>query len=367
MHFSLDVFFFFMRIQFLPYYDKDSGCSRSACAQFMTRLREHLLRADVHISFLSVILVLILISAVHRFATRQTQRAPNLKEELPGLQARQLFCRYFPALIVAFLTGSPLQSLEELVTSFAAGSDMECIVASRLCDAGAAEVQRLFALNHESATLWTCTLNEVIAFGMEHMTKISGCTSNATGYNSGDTFQLIEDSPLDEYLHIYRPTTLNCMLVSTNNRLYCLKTAEERTCNEGTMPGGQRDSVLDKDSCSQEFHCLSVQTSTTDTCKYFTLYFSLLALANMECFTHAQLSHLLTVLETCCAPGGELSALNAFATSAACESLPISAHELMKVVCTLVQGEKSQLLSQAVRSVREEVKKRDDSSPVSGV
>ncbi|ESL08896.1 hypothetical protein TRSC58_03393 [Trypanosoma rangeli SC58] len=51
VNYVLDIFFLFTRLQFLRFLDASSGLSYSACVQFLTKLRERLLKSEVAESF----------------------------------------------------------------------------------------------------------------------------------------------------------------------------------------------------------------------------------------------------------------------------------------------------------------------------
>ncbi|KEG13562.1 hypothetical protein DQ04_00931100 [Trypanosoma grayi] len=339
--YALDIFFLFTRLQFLQFLDVSAGSSYSACVQFLTRLRERLFKSEVTEHFLNVVLVLILISSVHLASAQRAMEVAN-EEILSRLKVQCLFCAYFPVLAVAFLAGSPLQSMEELRYACVATSVDECLPALRNCPRGAVAVKELMSYNNKTAMLWSITLDEVVTCCLRHMAQRD---------RDIHTFLLADPTALDEHLHVCHPTVLSCLFNSANS-------VEDEETEEMCQNQEQQGHV----SRSDEFHRLAMEAATTSSgSEYETVYFSLLALVNMDCFTPTEISCLFAALEDTNGNGRNPSAFQLFLSSPVCASLHPAASELLDVLSTLMRRGKLVHL-RALREVQFMFNRRLESS-----
>ncbi|KAH9577351.1 hypothetical protein LSM04_003417 [Trypanosoma melophagium] len=374
MMYALDVFFLFTRIQFLPFLDNSAGTSYSACVQYISRLRERLLRPDVAEPFLNLVLVLMLLSSVHQASrpcsmetniitttttTTTSTTTPtndnninsssknsnennlnNSGESRICHKVQWLLCRYFPALVVAFLAGSPLQSVEELRHSFTANNIDGCFPEMRSCSRGITAIRELFSYNSKTAILWNKTLAEVITFAMRHLDQTN--RSSVGTDNTNSIFLLTKYTALDDYMHVNCPTILNCLLNSTDN---VAEQSHLSPYHQQHQYQYQQKQYGVRSLRSAEFHRMAMEAASGSTGgEYDTVYFSLMALVNMECFTAADLSRLFSTLSDayscscnncssfyCCC----CDAFNAFLASPVCATLRPSALELLDVLHAL--------------------------------
>nr|CCC90156.1 conserved hypothetical protein [Trypanosoma congolense IL3000] len=337
MTYVFDVFYFFMRGQFLPFFDESTGSSYSACVQFMVRLRERLLTPERASSFLEVALVLILLSMDHQSTTRRALETISNKSAFAQLSIQFLFCTYFPALVVAFLSGSPLQSVEELRHSFTTVNLGECVPSLRTCFDGAALVRDLFAQRQGGTPLWTVTLGELVAFAQGHLRKTNREDGDRVALE-GVGFILSETSELDDTLHTKYPTTLSSLLQLADDRGHdCEKNEEDVWNNIHSEHHKHPRGAGSEDPPPDEFHRLAVRVaSMTSNCGNETLYFCLVTLITMGCFSPPQLHELFSVIEDCLGQTGDTASLYQFMSSSACTALPVTAVELMQVICDVI-------------------------------
>ncbi|ORC93591.1 uncharacterized protein TM35_000014680 [Trypanosoma theileri] len=380
MMYALDVFFLFTRIQFLPFLDTSTVTSYSACVQYITRLRERLLRPDVAEPFLNLVLVLMLLSSIHQSSmscameintttttTTPTKNKGNSKvsnvksneNEEEGLshKVQWLFCRYFPALVVSFLAVSPLQSVEELRNCFTANNVDDCLPVLRSSPRGVAAIRELFSYDSKSAILWNKTLTEVISFAMRHL---DGEDHNSVGFhnNMNELFLLTKYTALDDHMHVNYPTVLNCLLNLTDNVTEASHLSHLHHQHQHQHQPHQHQQSHHEYQCqqkhyrvqslrSEEFHRMAMRAAAGSTGgEYDTVYFSLMALVNMECFPAAELSRLFSTLADaygCCCPYYNYTStcccccdgFNDFLASPVCAALRPAARELLDVLYAL--------------------------------
>ncbi|RNF09429.1 uncharacterized protein Tco025E_06982 [Trypanosoma conorhini] len=351
VNYALDIFFLFTRLQFLRFLDASSGLSYSACVQFLAKLRERLLKSEVAEPFLSVGLVLMLISTVHIKSAQRAVETASSETNFLRLKVQWLFCTYFPSLVVAFLAGSPLQSVEELRHAFLATNQDDFLPMLRDSPAAIAAIQQLISYNNKTATLWSVTLGEVVNFVLQHLAH----TDRAKHRDSSVKFLLAEPTALDDYLHVRCPTVLASLLDSANAAV------EEKNSQDVLHPEGELNER------SKEFHALAMKSaSASGGSEYETVYFSLLTLANMGCFTATELSWLMAALEDSYIAGGHASAMDAFLSSIACASLTPTAHELLDVLRALMRGGHKPLQLQALMEFRSVIEGQTKQVPPEG-
>ncbi|KAF8295938.1 hypothetical protein C3747_130g27 [Trypanosoma cruzi] len=351
MTYALDIFFFFTRLQFLRFLDASSGLSYSACVQFLTRLRERLMKPEVADSFLSVALVLMLVSTAHiTFAPRAVEVALN-ETNSSKLKAQWLFCKYFSALVVAFLSGSSLQSVEELRHSFVSTKQDDSLPVLRACPGALAAIREVISYNNKTAMLWSITLSEAVKFALRHL----GQTDRTKRPNRTVPFFLSESTTLDDHLHVKFPTVLAALLGSTNT------VAEEKESQHVTQ---QKGGVSSR---SKEFHALATKAaSTSGGSEYETVYFSLLALTNMGCFSPTGLSWLFRALEDSYNSDSHPSALDAFLSSTVCATVSPTARELLDVLRTLMRVGHKPLQLQALIEFKGILERQQNALPSDG-
>lgn len=352
VRYMLDVYFFFIRMQFLPPFNRPTGSMYSTCVQFMTRVRGRLLTPEVAVRFTEVALVLILLSVKHQSAARCALDETTDSAVSSRLELQFLFSTYFPALVVAFLSASPLQSMEELRHSLTRTDLAECLPALQTCRKGAELVRELFDFSQGAAPLWSVTLSEVVAFATQHLQQ------KDKGNEDGNSHACITSvlgvpSSVDDCLFVCDDTTLDCLLRSAPKSVQKTEEAgHERLRKEINQTFHRNQTGMSPES--DEFHRKAMRvTSSSPSGPYNTLYFSLHTLANMESLSPTALSLLLTAIEKCLGPKGDLQPLCTFASSEVCTSLPVIAAELLRVVVSVLEAERSMKFMEVINEVRD--------------
>ncbi|ESL09906.1 hypothetical protein TRSC58_02369 [Trypanosoma rangeli SC58] len=182
---------------------------------------------------------------------------------------------------------------------------------------------RAHFVHKKTAALWSVTLSEMVNFVLQHLSQ----TDRAKHRSSSTTFLLSEPTALDDHLHVRWPTVLASLLEAVNVAV------EEKDLQDLSHLQGEMNAR------SKEFHALAMKSAlASGGSEYETVYFSLLTLANMECFTATELSWLLASLEDSYTAGGHPSAMDAFLSCTVHASLAPAARELLDVLRALMQG-----------------------------